>query len=246
DGRDTMEGGVGNDQYYVSERREQVVEGDGEGYDTVIAAIKYRLGDHLESLILNGAPTDDLVGTGNSIANDIVGDAGDNLLRGKGGDDRIYGANGDDRITGGSGADQLSGNEGDDTLRGDGGADTLEGGAGADTLDGGRGDDVLIGDSGADVFRFNDDFGIDEIADFQDGFDQINLRDYRDVNGGVALTFNQLLVEQVGSAVHISFDLDGDRVADRIDLDGDGDRDTARIELTGTALSELSAADFLF
>ncbi|MEM0908803.1 MAG: calcium-binding protein, partial [Pseudomonadota bacterium] len=125
DGRDTMEGGVGNDQYYVSERREQVVEGNGEGYDTVIAAIKYRLGDHLESLILNGAPADDLAGTGNSLANDIVGDAGDNLLRGKGGDDRIYGVNGDDRITGGSGADQLSGNEGDDTLRGDGGADTL-------------------------------------------------------------------------------------------------------------------------
>jgi hypothetical protein len=64
---------------------------------------------------------------------------------------QVFGAAGNDVLKGGSGADLLDGGPGDDSLSGGDGADTLSGGAGDDTLDGQAGCDAIDGGSGTDV-----------------------------------------------------------------------------------------------
>ncbi len=59
-------------------------------------------------------------------------------------------------LTGDDGDDLLQGGSGADTLSGDAGKDYLDGGAGADTLDGGDDDDILVGGAGADVLKGGD------------------------------------------------------------------------------------------
>jgi Ca2+-binding RTX toxin-like protein len=69
-----------------------------------------------------------------------------------------------------------------DTLTGDAGANALSGGAGNDALTGGLGRDTLTGGVGNDVFDYNaladSTVGAgnrDFIADFQSGFDDIDV-----------------------------------------------------------------------
>ena len=101
--------------------------------------------------------------TGNAADNVVHGGDGPDTLSGLGGDDRIRGGRGRDRIEGGEGNDDLRGNmdddhllggpsegRGRDALRGGGGHDLLEGGAGRDVLRGNRGDDQLDGGAGDD------------------------------------------------------------------------------------------------
>lgn len=89
-----------------------------------------------ESIIENalGGAGDDVIG----------GNAAANVLRGVAGDDLLRGLAGDDRLDGGAGRDRLRGSAGDDVLRGKAGADQLAGGAGDDLLHGGAGRDVAI------------------------------------------------------------------------------------------------------
>jgi Ca2+-binding RTX toxin-like protein len=87
--------------------------------------------------------------------------------------DLIFAGGGDDTVSGGRGDDTILGRAGDDILNGGDGADTLVGGAGDDRLHGGNGHDWLNGGAGADTFVFNS--GVDVIADFQQGIDQIVL-----------------------------------------------------------------------
>jgi Ca2+-binding RTX toxin-like protein len=89
------------------------------------------LGD-LESLTLVGMGK--ISGTGNALANVIIGNSGANI------------------IDGGSDADTLSGGAGNDNLAGGAGifADKLDGGVGADTMAGGDGDDIYFVDSASD------------------------------------------------------------------------------------------------
>ncbi|MEM0906492.1 MAG: calcium-binding protein [Pseudomonadota bacterium] len=244
--RDTMEGGLGDDTYFVDDTRDRAVENVGEGEDTVISTADFRLRDNVENLTLDGLAVDDLTGTGNGLDNTIIGDDGDNRLRGRGGSDTIEGGDGEDRVGGGSGADDISGGADNDSLRGESGSDIIDGGSGVDTINGGVGNDDLIGGSGDDIFRFTDNYGRDEIFDFEDGLDRINLRDIREENGGVALDITQLLITQVGADARIELDLDSDGVADAIDLDGDGIADNNRIDVLNTAIADLTAADFVF
>ncbi len=88
-------------------------------------------------------------------------------------DDKISGYNGNDIIKGKGGNDTLEGNSGNDTIYGDSGNDNLNGGLGAD---------VLYGGSGSDSFDYSslEDSSInvtDEIEDFEQGVDKINLSD---------------------------------------------------------------------
>jgi Ca2+-binding RTX toxin-like protein len=54
------------------------------------------------------------------------------------------------------------------------GDDRLEGGAGNDILIGGGGNDTLVGGAGKDQFLFTGSrFGMDKIADFDDGLDKL-------------------------------------------------------------------------
>jgi Ca2+-binding RTX toxin-like protein len=273
DGGDRLEGGTGDDTYYVyatSTLVETLDLASGGGIDTVRSTIGFTLGTNFETLRLVG--TADISGTGNDGNNSIFGNVGRNTLLGLGGNDTLLGGGGTDRLEGGAGLDSLRGGKGEDTLLGDAdgdrllgesGNDTLDGGAGADKLWGGVGHDLLLGGSeadtllgdagndtldggaGADFLVFEDAFGADKVVNFEDGLDRINLRDFREENGGATLSFNQLLITQAGTSARIQLDLDRNRVADTIDLDGDGLGDTVRIELVDRSASILSVADFL-
>ena len=122
DGDDTMSGGLGNDTFYVDSVNDQVTEFAGEGSDTVRSTVSYGLGANLETLFLEGAAN--INGTGNALANTIVGNGGSNVLSGEAGDDMLNGAGGNDTLMGGSGNDRLIGREGDDVLIGGVGDDT--------------------------------------------------------------------------------------------------------------------------
>ena len=77
----------------------------------------------------------------------------------------------------------------------------FDGGDGNDVLHGGHGNDLLIGGAGSDRFEFSGVNGIDTIADFQHGIDQIRITGY-----GAALDgFSDLdgHIAQVGADVHV-------------------------------------------
>jgi hypothetical protein len=127
-----------------------------------------------------------------SIAIDIYGDDGDNLLRGNISDNYIYGRGGNDVIFGEGGRDILYGEDGNDILfAGKGnqyGGDVLYGGDGNDILNGGKeevfhemyggnGDDSLYiggfnwayGGQGNDTFIIGSTVKSTYIGDFQKG-----------------------------------------------------------------------------
>jgi len=119
-----MIGGRGNDLYYVDDPGDLVDENpgnEGAGTDTVRSSITFSLvaddihvaGD-VERLTLTG--TADIDGTGNFLANILIGNSGANHLDGGDGRDVIDGAGGNDLITGGVGNDRLTGGLGADTF----------------------------------------------------------------------------------------------------------------------------------
>ena len=76
----------------------------------------------------------------------------------------------------------------DDRILGTALGDTLQGGAGADWLHDGAGADVLTGGAGADIFVFARDAAQDQISDFEDGIDRIDLSDWGRIYSRDALT----------------------------------------------------------
>lgn len=64
--------------------------------------------------------------SGGPLAEQLLGDVGDDTLRGNGGDDNLNGGEGDDRLLGGADADTLSVSFGSDSLDGQGGSDRYE------------------------------------------------------------------------------------------------------------------------
>ncbi|WP_293932604.1 calcium-binding protein [Iodobacter sp.] len=100
---DTLVGGLGNDTYIVDNAGDVVTELAGEGTDTVQSSLNWVLGSNLENLTLVG--TTAINGTGNELANVLMGNAAANTLTG---------AAGNDTLDGGAGADKLQGGLGDD------------------------------------------------------------------------------------------------------------------------------------
>jgi Ca2+-binding RTX toxin-like protein len=145
-GVDTLIGGFGNDTYTVEVAGDVVEEIAGQGKDTIFALFDYAIpvGLEIEVLKLGGAAKD---GTGNEIANTIIGTVDANHLIGK---------EGNDTISGGDDGDQLEGNEGNDVLDGGNGDDALAGGEGNNTLNGGSGEDTLLGGTGIDLLNGGD------------------------------------------------------------------------------------------
>lgn len=89
-----MAGGPGDDTCVVDQSGDVVTEGADQGTDTVNAWVGWTLGANLEQLQLLG--TGDLDGTGNGLANSLVGNAGKNVLNGGAGADTMTGGLGDD------------------------------------------------------------------------------------------------------------------------------------------------------
>ncbi len=88
-------GGTGNDTYVVYKASDQVVEKPGEGTDLVRSSGTFTLPDNVENLTLVGSGK--INGTGNSVANVIIGNGAANVIIGGGGGDTLTGAGGADR-----------------------------------------------------------------------------------------------------------------------------------------------------
>ena len=113
-GADAMTGLGGNDTYYVDNSGDKVIEAIGGGVDTIYASASFVLtgetprnpyagasvnrdplpGAEIEFLIFTGSAN--LEGTGNELANNIAGNAGNNRLSGGEGDDLLNGGEGRD------------------------------------------------------------------------------------------------------------------------------------------------------
>src|SRR5687768_3384497 len=111
-GADEMHGGAGDDLFFVNQPGDQTIEEENGGIDTVIASFSYVLQAHIERLTLAGTAS---TGTGNALANLIIGNAGNNHL------------------DGGAGADLMKGREGNDTYVVDNAGDLIEEGSGQGT-----------------------------------------------------------------------------------------------------------------
>lgn len=87
-------GGDGDDTYYVNGTT-KVVEKAGEGRDTIVSwNTETVLSDNVENLTIKAAGA--AIGTGNDLANVIIGGAGANVLTGGRGDDVLTGGGGGD------------------------------------------------------------------------------------------------------------------------------------------------------
>jgi Ca2+-binding RTX toxin-like protein len=111
-GYDDLVGGLGDDVYVVESAGDWVFERAGEGTDRIETAATRTLDANVENLTLTGAAN--ASGTGNALANVILGNSGGNLLKGLAGNDVINGGAGADRIYGGLGADVQTGGTGAD------------------------------------------------------------------------------------------------------------------------------------
>ncbi len=176
DGADILNGGYGDDLYIVNDAGDRVIEAAGRGTDSVRASVSLTLAAEVETLELTGSYN--LDGTGNVLANRILGNSGNNVLDGKAGADSLIGGAGQDTYVVDSANDQVieyaSGGTdlvlsavswtlganlealtltGTDSLAGTGNdlGNTLTGNAGANVLKGLDGDDTLDGGAGADA-----------------------------------------------------------------------------------------------
>jgi Ca2+-binding RTX toxin-like protein len=181
-------GGAGNDTYVVG-TGDSITENANEGTDTVLSSITWTLATaaNVENLTLTG--TSAINGTGNALANLIIGNDGDNLIDGGAGIDTMQGGLGNDTYTvdnssdvvteaAGAGTDLvnasvnyvLSANVENITLTGTSAINAtgnaldnvLTGNSGVNVLTGGAGNDTYVVTSG-DTVTENANEGIDTI-----------------------------------------------------------------------------------
>lgn len=136
---------------------------------------------------------------------------------------------GEENIEGTAGRDTLSGNGNANVIDGGERADIINGEGGDDRLIGGAGNDQLTGGSGADTFVLENALfrGTDELLDYEDGVDQIELSGY------VGLSFVDLTIVDDGSGnAEVSV--------------GDGNVDDPIAVVIGVSSVTLDAGDFIF
>ena len=202
-GSDSLTGGIGNDTYFVDAAGDLVIEASSGGTDTVQSSVTHTLASQVENLTLLESAA--LNGTGNTLANILIGNSGANTLSGV------------------DGNDSLSGGAGNDSLDGGAGNDTLDGGTGADSMTGGAGNDLFIVDAAGDVVVEASGGGTDTVqssVSFTLGSDLENLT----LLGNAALngtgnTLSNLLIGT--SEANILAGLDGND-----NLDGGAGNDT--------------------
>jgi serralysin len=195
-GLDTLMGGAGNDTY-LANNFVVIVENLNGGSDTVQSSVSFMLPSNLENLTLTGSASID--GSGNSLANVIVGNAGDNGFNGGGGLDTLGGGAGNDtyfvhnagvviveNLNEGTDAVQssvtvvLAANLENLTLTGganiNGTGNSLVnlilGNAGNNSIDGGGGLDTLRGGAGNDTYLVNN-AGVSIVENLNEGIDAV-------------------------------------------------------------------------
>jgi Ca2+-binding RTX toxin-like protein len=178
-GADTLQGGDGNDTYVLDDGTDTV--NDTAGIDTITSTITRSLASFalIENLTLLG--TGAVNGTGNELANTVIGNAGNNILNGGGGIDTLQGLGGNDTYVVEQAGDVVieAAGEGTDLVRstithtlaanvenldllganainglGNALGNTINGNSAANSLLGGAGNDVLTGGLGQDGFFF--------------------------------------------------------------------------------------------
>jgi len=116
-GADTLLGGAGNDTYLVDHASDVVTESADEGTDVIYASASHTLEANVEDLLLLGSAN--IHGTGNSLANTILGNGGNNSLDGGAGADTLTGGGGNDTYGVDDAGDEVTENtnEGTDLVR---------------------------------------------------------------------------------------------------------------------------------
>jgi Ca2+-binding RTX toxin-like protein len=142
-GWDTLIGGSGNDTYVVDNDFVDIIENVAGGTDLVQSSISYALPANVENLTLTGPEA--IGGSGNALANTLVGNGGNNSL---------FGGGGNDTYSAGAGDDYLDDGDGD-------GNDYLDGGFGADLMWGGVGNDTYVVENVGDYVGEEPDEGTD-------------------------------------------------------------------------------------
>jgi Ca2+-binding RTX toxin-like protein len=160
DGNDALYGGLGDDQLFGGNGNDWLVGGPG--------------GDHLDGGA--GIDTADYSTSPGAVTVDLAAGHG---FGGDAQDDTYVSI---ENVVGSNFDDILLGDSGPNTLNGGAGNDHLYGGVGDDVLIGGPGDDVLTGDPaepglqfGHDTFVLAPNSGHDEITDFQQGIDVMQI-----------------------------------------------------------------------
>ncbi|MCC7425488.1 MAG: calcium-binding protein [Alphaproteobacteria bacterium] len=120
-GVDWLYGGAGDDTYIVDNSGDLCF--DFTGTDTVLASATFRIYNTVDNLTLTG--TDNIDGTGNSLANVITGNAGVNVLTG---------LDGNDILDGGAGIDSMYGGNGNDTYYVDNASEIVSDASGTDLV----------------------------------------------------------------------------------------------------------------
>ncbi len=148
------------------------------------------------------------------------------MISGMGGDDTLMGGNGLDTLDGGDDNDQIFGDNGKDLLLGGDGDDYLDGGNAVDILDGGAGNDTMRGGNGNDIFVISDLGGVDEILDFRQRKESIDLSGLDAIDGGgmdafdwigsgaFSNTAGELRAYRSGGDNFVEGDTNGDGIAD--------------------------------
>ncbi|MDD5159845.1 MAG: calcium-binding protein [Sulfuricurvum sp.] len=93
-GVDTLNGGSGNDTFFVDNVADSITEQADGGNDTVLSSVTYTLSDNVEMLVLMGNTA--INATGNALDNFLMGNSANNILNGSSGADTMIGNNGDD------------------------------------------------------------------------------------------------------------------------------------------------------
>jgi Ca2+-binding RTX toxin-like protein len=175
-GKDTMIGDSGDDSYSVDNVSDVVTEDANAGTDLVSSSVSYLLPINVENLTLTGTAA--LNGTGNGLANVMVGNAANNQLNGGSGADTLIGGRGNDSYIIDNANDMVTErlNEGIDIVsssvtytlsanvenltligttainaNGNGLANNLKGNTAANRLTGGGGNDTLDGGTGKNI-----------------------------------------------------------------------------------------------
>ncbi len=196
-GSDSMVGGKGNDVYIVDNISDNITEQLGEGQDTMESSVNVNIALNVEVLKLTG--TANLIANGDSYANFIYGNSGDNRLNGQGGADSMFGGLGNDTYTVDVAGDQITEDDGQGTdmvqssityslgnfvenlqltgllsinATGNSLGNKIQGNTYDNILDGGAGADEMSGASGNDTY-FVDNTGDTIIEGLNGGTDSV-------------------------------------------------------------------------